>query len=234
MNVRQLFVKIVDFYVEHNHNRRMHPIQDRLLNVAAERNLGKLSYREIGRLIGEGHPQKVKYHLELLERRGLIQSTVDGISIRKSKIDEGILSIPILGAADCGPATIFADENIEGYLRISAKLIRPREGLYALKAVGDSMNRANIAGKTIEHGDYAIVDSKVNAPQTNDYVVSVIGGVCNIKRFVKDESQQQIVLLSESSREFPPIYIHLDEENYFVCGKVVDVMKGPQVQPAYG
>ena len=212
----------------------MHPIQDKLLNVAAERNLGRLSYREIGRLIGEDHPQKIKYHLALLERRGLIQLTADGISIAKTKTDERIVSIPILGAADCGPATIFADENIEGYLRISAKLIRPRDGLYALRAVGDSMNRANVAGKTIEHGDFAIVDSKVNAPQTNDYVVSIIGGVCNIKKFVKDESRQQIMLLSESSREFPPIYIHPDETNYFVSGKVVDVLKGPQTKPAYG
>ena len=96
------------------------------------------------------------------------------------------------------------------------------------------MNRANVAGKTIEHGDFAIVDSKVNAPQTNDYVVSIIGGVCNIKKFVKDESRQQIMLLSESSREFPPIYIHPDETNYFVSGKVVDVLKGPQTKPAYG
>ncbi len=212
----------------------MHPLQDKLLNVAAERNLGRLSYREIGRLIGEDHPQKVKYHLGLLERRGMIQSTADGISIRKTKTDEGIVSIPILGAADCGPATIFADENIEGYLRISAKLIRPRGGLYALKAVGDSMNRANVVGKSIEHGDYAIVDSKVNAPETNDYVVSIIGGVCNIKRYVKDESRQQVMLLSESSREFPPIYIHPDETNYFVSGKVVDVMKGPQTEPTCG
>lgn len=207
----------------------MHPIQDKLLGLATERNLGRLSYREIGKLIGEKHPQKIKYHLELLERRGLIRSTADGITVSKTNTDENFLSIPIVGAANCGPATIFADENIEGYLRVSAKLIRRQEGLYALKAVGDSMNRANVRGKNIEHGDYVIVDSKVKAPQKNDYVVSVIGGVCNIKKFVRDNSNQQIILLSESSREFPPIYIHPDDTDYIVCGKLIDIMKTPRV-----
>ena len=207
----------------------MHPIQVKLLTLAAERNLSRLSYRAIGKLIGEQHPQKIKYHLELLEKQGLIRATAEGVQVAKTVNDENIVAIPILGAADCGPATIFAEENIEGYLRISARLIRAREGLYALKAVGDSMNQANIGGKNIEHGDYAIVDSRVRAPRNNDYVVSVVGGLCNIKKFVRDEKHKQIVLLSESSREFPPIYIHLDEGDYFVCGKVVDVMKVPKI-----
>lgn len=207
----------------------MHPIQERLLGLTAQQNLGRMSYREIGKLIGEFHPQKVKYHLEQLEKRGLIRSNVDGTAINKTSTDKSIFSIPILGSADCGPATIFADENIEGYLRVSTKLVRPKEGLYALKALGSSMNLADIKGKSIEDGDYAIVDSKINAPQNNDYVVSVIGGVCNIKKFLMDKIHKQIVLISESSQNYPPIYIHPEETEFFVCGKVVDVIKRPPI-----
>jgi repressor LexA len=153
---------------------------------------------------------------------------VEGITTRKTgSAGVGIVSIPILGAADCGPASIFADQNVEGYLRVSSKLIKSSEGLYALRAVGHSMNRADIEGRALESGDYAIVDSKVRAPQTNDYVVSVIDGVCNIKRFVRDEVNQQIVLLSDATTDYPPIYIHPDEVNYFVCGRVVRVIKAP-------
>lgn len=203
----------------------MHPIQEKLLRLASQHNLGRLSYREIGRLIGESHPQKIKYHLEQLEQKHVIQSNAEGTAIKKTKAEDRILSIPILGSADCGPATVFADENIEGYLRVSKKLISPREGLYALKAIGDSMNQANIHGKSIENGDYAIIDSTVTSPQKNHYVVSVIGGVCNIKKFIKDDKNKQIVLVSESSQPFPPIYIHPEETDYFVSGEVIDVIK---------
>lgn len=208
----------------------MHTIQEKLLKLAAQRNLGRLSYREIGKFIGEFHPQKVKYHLEQLERRGLIRSTTEGTTIRKTGVDKEIFSIPILGSADCGPATFFAEQNIEGYLRVSTKIVRPKEGLYALRAVGNSMNKANVFGKAIEDGDYAIIDSKVKSPENNTYVVSVIGGVCNIKRFVRDTVHNQVILVSESTSDFPPIYIHPEETNYFVSGKVVDVIKGPPVR----
>lgn len=205
----------------------MHPVQEKLLKLSEQHNLGRLSYREIGRLIGELHPQKVKYHLEQLEQKRLIQSTSEGTAIKKTRQDAGIISIPILGSADCGPATIFADENIEGYLRVSKKLIPVKNNLYALRAVGSSMNRAKIKGKSLEDGDYAIIDSKIRDPQNNDYVVSIIGGVCNIKKFIRDRANKQIVLVSESSHEFPPIHIHPDETDYFVSGKVIDVIKKP-------
>jgi SOS-response transcriptional repressor LexA len=207
----------------------MHAIQEKLLKIASQYNLGRMSYREIGKLVGESHPQKVKYHLEQLEQNKLIQSNAEGTAIKKTAIDKGIISIPIMGSADCGPATIFADENIEGYLRVSSKLVSVKKGLYALKAVGNSMNQAKVKGKTLEDGDYAIIDSKDTDPKNNDYVVSVIGGVCNIKKFVKDTANHQIVLLSESSQDFPPIHIHPDETSYFVCGKVVDVIKKPSI-----
>ncbi len=207
----------------------MHPIQDKLIKLAGNYNLGRMSYREIGHLIGESHPQKIKHHLGQLEVKGLIKSNIEGTTIRKTSIDRSIVSIPILGSADCGPATVFADENIEGYLRISSKLVSIKGKLFALKAVGKSMNKADIKGKSINDGDYAIIDSKDNQPKNNDYVVSVIDGVCNIKKFIKDEVHHQIALISESTQDFSPIYIHPNETNYFICGKVVDVIKKPAI-----
>ncbi len=205
----------------------MHPIQEKLLELAAQHNLGRLSYREIAKMVGESHPQKIKHHLEQLEQRELIQSNADGTTIRKTGSDKDIFSVPILGSADCGPATFYADENVEGYLRVSTRILSPKDGLYALKAVGNSMNMAKVNHKSIEDGDYAIVDSKQRAPNNNEYVVSVIGGVCNIKKFVKDDVNKQVVLISESNQNFPPIHIHPDETEYFVCGKVIDVIKKP-------
>ena len=135
--------------------------------------------------------------------------------------------IPILGTANCGPANFYADQNIEGYLRISSNLLKSEKKLFALRASGDSMNQANIEGKSIENGDYVIVEPENNV-SNNDYVVSIIDGVCNIKKLYIDESNEQIILLSESSKNLPPIVLNPNEINYFVNGKILKVIKNPK------
>ena len=50
----------------------MHEIQQKLLKLAREKNLGQYTLREIGSFIGERSPQKVKHHLQQLEKHGLI------------------------------------------------------------------------------------------------------------------------------------------------------------------
>ena len=99
--------------------------------------------------------------------------------------------------------------------------------IYALIARGDSMNRANINGKTIEDGDYVIAE-KINGytPNDNDVVVSIIGGLANIKRFVRDKLHGRLLLLSDSHRtDYAPIIISEDDQ-FQVEAKVVDVIKG--------
>ena len=50
-----------------------------------------------------------------------------------------------------------------------------------MRAVGSSMNQANIGGKNIEEDDYVLVDHTDKDIQTNDYILSVIDGMANIK-----------------------------------------------------
>lgn len=211
----------------------MHTLQEKLLQLASVHNLSGLTLREIGELIGEKHPQKIKHHLEQLVQKGLIELDRESGTIKRvyRSIDPSALfiTIPILGSANCGPATFFADQNIQGYLKISGKLIKPSEGLFAVRAIGSSMDKANIHGKSIEDGDYVIVDSKRIDPQNKDYVLSVIDGMCNIKRFFKDNFTEQIILVSESTREIPPIVIHPEDLQYLINGKVIQVIKKPRI-----
>jgi SOS-response transcriptional repressor LexA len=211
----------------------MHALQKRLLDCVTTNNLGSMSLREIGELLGESHPQKVKHHLTQLEHKGLIEIDRPNRIVRRvdsPHISNGrLISIPILGSADCGPATILAEENIQGYLKISSKLFDRRRGLFAVRAVGDSMNKASISGLNIEHGDYVIVDGERRNPQNRDYVLSLMDGVANVKRFVNAEHKHQIVLISESTHEFPPIVIHEDDVDFFICGTVIEVIKNPSI-----
>lgn len=217
----------------------MHILQEKLLKLAQERNLGQLTLREVGSLVGERSPQKIKHHLQQLEKRGLIrvnkikgliektqQGWVKGL-LRKARL----LVIPILGTANAGPARIFTERNIQGYLRVSSTILKQRGAhkLFAVRVDGPSMNRVEIDGKRIEDGDYIIVDSKDREPRNGDVVLSVIDGMANVKKYYWDKENKQIVLMSDSTHDFPPIYIH-QSDDYMLNGKVIQVIKKPNVK----
>lgn len=140
------------------------------------------------------------------------------------------ISIPLVGAANCGPAELLAEENIEGYLTVKKGLL-PRmpvegriSGIFALRASGHSLNRANIKGKTVEDGDFVLIDSEDRNIGNGDYVLSIISGAANLKKYTFDKKANQIILLSESSETFKPIII-LPGDDFAINGKVVGVMK---------
>ena len=206
----------------------MHPIQEKLLKVIDGKNVGDLTLRQIGELIEEKLPQKIKHHLSQLERKGFIlidrkNKNISRIS-NKAKLGDIFISIPIIGAANCGPATIYADQNIEGYLKISKRLVSNKKSVFALRAEGNSLNKANIDGKNVESGDFVIVDSENTSPHDGDYIVSVIDGMANIKKYLLDKKNSRIALLSESTQEYSPIFIH-ENDDFKISGKIVDVVK---------
>ena len=153
----------------------IHPIQEKLLELSKTKNLAQLSLRQMASSIGldDASPQKIKHHLTQLEKKGFVaisrtrgvMTRMPAIKFNKDKRAQGssshLISIPIVGTADCGLATIFAEANFQGFLRISNKLVGidfPDE-MYAVKTEGSSMNRAEVNGKRIEEGDYVIIDS---------------------------------------------------------------------------
>jgi repressor LexA len=211
----------------------MHDTQARLLTLARTQNLGKLSLRQIARFIdAEGKPQVVKYHLRQLERAGLIQLNLDKGVIKpvKKGITDAVkslfYSLPIVGAANCGPATVFADERIEGYLKVSAKMLPHRKSdLYVLVADGPSMNKAEVRkGATIEDGDYVVVDSSQKTPKDGDIVVAVIDGMATIKRYREDKAGKRVLLEADSTEKYHPIIVHQGDD-FTISGKVVEVIK---------
>jgi len=212
----------------------MHKFQVALLNLAKSQDLGALSLRQIAKLLGvENKPQIVKHHLLQLDKAGLMQVNLDKGVIKPinrgfnlKAIKSLFYSLPVVGAANCGPATIFADERIEGYLKVSAKMLpRKKQDLYVLIAEGPSMNLAQVRpGVTIESGDFVVVDSSYKNPKNGDIVVAVIDGMGTIKRYKNDRQNDRIVLESESTETFMPIFIH-DGDDFMISGKVVEVIK---------
>ncbi len=212
----------------------MHTLQEKILKLSEKENLAGMSLREIGKHINETSPQKIKHHILQLEKNGLIQmdrlakimvKTRPGVSTSKSSL----FAVPILGTANCGPAAAYAEQEAQGYLRVSGKLLSKKKGIFAIKASGHSMNKANINGVAVDDGDYVLVDPTCTTIKNGDYVLSIIDGMANIKRYFRDTANQRVILMSESSASFSPIFIHRDDmDNYLVNGKVIQVIKKPK------
>jgi len=210
----------------------MNKNQQKIIDLAKKKDISKMGYREIGRELGIINPQTVIYHLRQLKKKGLLYFDLEKkqrVAKPKAFAVDNFFSIPIVGAANCGPAMELAQEDIQGYLRISKKSIqksRP-DGLIIVRAVGDSLNRANIGGDNIENNDYVVVDCK-RQPNNGEYVLSIIDGAANFKKFFKDDKKHEIHLLSESTRDIPPIVLHeedLSASDYLVSGVVIRVIK---------
>ena len=90
----------------------MASVQDKLLALLRNQGSVPLKYREIGRRLGEKHPQTVKHHIEVLKAKKLIQEQNGFLILNKKDVsDELFLNLPFYGIANCGPATAFADDR---------------------------------------------------------------------------------------------------------------------------
>lgn len=220
----------------------MHIIQEKILKLLEKKgNLKNWTLRSLGEMVGDAEsPQRIKHHLTALQKHGfVILSKSSGelsLSSLTSKKASGLISLPILGSANCGEALELA-HNVapEGFLRVSARLIgplpqKPEHRFFVVRAVGSSMNRANISGQAIDDGDYVVVDREVGDKRRlhGQYVLSLIDGAANIKKFLVQSKTGAITLASESNQNFSPIFIHQDDfPDYSVAGKIIRVLKKP-------
>src|SRR3989338_3962391 len=195
------------------------------------------SLKEIGKHIGAHSPATVHQHLAALVEKGFlereknqkrsmtIQPTESIESPYGNTVGLDSISLPIVGSANCGPADIFAEENIEGYLKISKSLLNRRDGLFVIRASGDSMNNADFFGKTIDDGDFIIIDSLARDAQHGDYVLSIIDGCANLKKFIIDRNDQKMLVSeSKSQKHYKPIFLH-DSDDFMINGKIISVIK---------
>lgn len=207
----------------------MHKLQKKIIELSERENMWSMSFEEIRNKIGAPYRQGVFYHLKQLEKKGLlVRGHNDALKMLKKNAHNSlpsIVNIPIVGTANAGPATYFADESLNGYLTMSRQLLNTNNAnnVVAIEVDGNSLDQANIYGNIVESGDYILVDT-TKSPHPNDYVLSVINGCANVKKYKFDRDNNRIVLLSESSTPYPPIFIHEDDD-YLINGVVTNVVK---------
>ena len=213
----------------------MHHIQKKLLELAKTNNLAECTLRRTAELVGDPDmsPGQVQHHLLQLEKRNLLFINRKNKTQRlESPVeDDRFVLVPIVGSASCGPALNYAEEHYEGFLRISKQLLSKQPAqlknrYMAVKANGESMNNARI-GKSkqpINSGDFVLVDISQHCAEDGDYVLSIIGGMANIKRLKKHEEYISLESESLTPERFPPIIVD-QSEDYMINGKVVAVYK---------
>lgn len=193
------------------------------------------SLKEIQEHLNIDSVSTAHYHIANLEKAGYIEKgehqarSIDvqdykTIGAPKDKM-KTFFSVPIYGVANAGSATIFAEENLLGHLKIPDNISAEKDSLFALEVQGDSMNLAKIGGKNIEHGDFVLIDSDYKNPVSGDYVLSIIDSMANLKKINIDKKTKTICLLSESTnKKHKPIFIS-SSDDYAVNGKIISVIK---------
>lgn len=164
-------------------------------------------------------------YLNELEEKGYIERTSEDRGIRlKGVTSESFLDVPVFGMANAGAATMFADQYIEGYLKVSKKIVRNARSVYAIQVSGTSMNKASVNGKTIQNGDFILVDSSWKHYDNGDKVLVAIDGLATVKTY-RTVDGRNIVLLPESTdKKHKPIFL-TDDDDFVINGKVIDVLK---------
>ena len=126
-----------------------------------------------------------------------------------------IFSIPVYGLASCGEALAYAEDNVDGYLQISKSLFRKAKPakLFAVKALGDSMNKENI-----NDGDYIVFEKFQNQSDIEGkIVVAVINGMATIKRFKKVGGGIIGLFPNSENKSHQPIFIH-NSDSVLIAG----------------
>jgi len=168
-------------------------------------------------------------YLRSLEDKGFLNRSSEDRGIKLlSDSQKKFVSIPILGTANAGSPTFFAEQNVEGYLKLSRRLIPKKitDFIFAIEVFGDSMDQAEIYDKKIKNGDYVLVDSQYKDYRDGDKVLATIDGLATIKNFFKVDSDTIGLFPQSSNKIHKPIYL-TPEDNFIINGKIIDVLKTP-------
>lgn len=124
---------------------------------------------------------------------------------------KAIQRIPLYTSISCGTG-LFVDDQVEDYIAIPDKYIKPGRDYFANTASGDSM-----IGKGIKDGD-VLVFEKTNIIENGEIGAFCVGeseAVC--KTFRKLPSG--IILLESANEAYQPIEVDLTDECFMVIGK---------------
>lgn len=151
--------------------------------------------------------------VEALERKQLLtrdeSKRIYVVKNRAFANMDNIFSMPMYGLASCGEALAYADDNVDGFLQVSKSLFRTERPaqLFAVRALGDSMNNAGI-----NDNDYVVFSKyEYQGSLEEKIVVAVINGMATIKIYRRLQDGMIGLFPHSTNDRHQPIY--LDESD---------------------
>lgn len=197
--------------------KALHPTQKKLLDMAQEDMLSGLSLREIGGILEINHPQKVKYHLNELEKKGYIKISDQG-SIEYLRSDKkDIIYLPVYGTAQCGPDALLAEENIEQMLPVAPQLfgLSDQKNYFLVRAKGNSMY------PKITPGDLVLIESQKEA-RNDQVILASVDEKLQIKQYMRIDDHT--VALKSFNEEYATQIFNEYDEPVYILGIVKNII----------
>jgi len=195
--------------------------QTEVLNII-KRNIEETGYpptrAEIASELGFKSANAAEEHIKAIAKKGAIE-IVPGASRGIRLPASHNPGIPIVGQVAAGNP-ILAEENIEDYCSLQPDFFSPSAD-YFLRVKGMSMKDIGILD-----GDLLAVHRTEQA-RNGQIVVARIEDDVTVKRFQKDKHEVQLIAENE---EFDPIVIDLREQELFIEGLGVGVIRKENLQ----
>lgn len=167
------------------------------------------SVRDIASAVGFASSSTVHLYLSRLEEKGYVER--EQKKSRSVRLTEGAHGVPLVGRVHAG-LPVESEEYIDGYIDIGGALPYPKEKLFALNVVGDSMVDAGIY-----EGDVVIVLKDADVSD-GDTVVAMVDGEVTIKTLYRESGH---VRLQPENKTYAPIITDTAE----ILGKVVTLIR---------
>lgn len=198
--------------------------QRRILNVIKDLTLklGKPpTLEEIREASRHNYISSVQRHVEALKEKGFLDHVPNQArSLQPSHLHSQRVNIPLIGNVAAG-IPILAMENIEAYIPYEPTKVKVNlKDYFFLRAIGDSMNNANINGRTIDNGDYVLIRRQSTA-DFGQIVVALIEEEATIKKYTQGDGHIILQPISTNPAN-KPIYVF---DEFQIQGIVVDVIK---------
>lgn len=175
--------------------QRLHPVQEKLIDILSKNSDEPLTIREMQDLVGASSTSVVVHHMAQLEKKGYLKKNPynpKDYQILKQP-DKEIAYLNLYGLATCGPEGSLLDGDPVDRVPISTKFLSFSSDLaFMVKAKGDSML------PKINSGDFVIIE-RTNKAENGGMVLCVNDEKVLIKKIKQQNKNDKAILVSLNS-----------------------------------
>ena len=168
---------------------------------------------DISKSFGFKSPNAAEQHLRAIEKKGFI-SILSGAS-RGIVLNQEEVGIPVIGLVAAGQP-ILAEENVENKLEVPPSMFKQKADFF-LRVKGESMKDVGINEEDL------IAVKKSKECKNGDIVVARINDEVTVKTFTTNGESE--VILKAENKNFNSIKVNASEEDFFIEGICVGVIK---------